>query len=302
MLNFSSQTQFSKQLLYTTLLSVFMLNTSAVELKMEGTVCHFETETLKGKIGDGRFIGFNQLVHKPTGTVIAGNGPANRHGMLSLYRIFSRNHRYGDAAYNWKERSISIKENTVVMKWPSTAQRPFEFEAVYSFPTPNKLSLQVKVTAKKELIDFEVLISSYFDKNFPKAEVILANGSISSSPKELGFWHAFPYGKQAKTLISDGRWQQGIHPVTQDIRENVAFPMSFRRHTNGLTGLIYAKPQDCFAVYTAHDGEYHYSNYKGLFGKTLKADASSTANISFEVGTWNNDEIIKKIKADAIKK
>ena len=296
MLNLSSQYHVLKRLLYTSIFSVFIIDAFAVELKLENSICHFETETLKGKICDGRFIGFNQVIHKPTGTIISGNGKANRHGLLSLYRIFTRNHRYGDAAYNWKERSIEIKDKTVLMKWPATAQRPFAFSAVYSFPAPNKLNLEVTVSAQKELTDFEVLISSYFDKTFPKAEVIMADGRISSSPRELGFWHAFPFAKQAKSLITDGRWQQGIHPVTQDIRENVAYPMSFRRHESGLTALISAKPQDCFAVYTAYDGEHHYSNYKGLFGKTIKAGASSTANISLEIGNWTNEEILKRSK------
>ena len=285
-----------KKILYASIFSIFFIDVSAVELKLENSICHFETETLKGKICDGRFIGFNQVIHKPTGTLISGNGKANRHGLLSIYRIFTRNQRYGDAAYNWKVRSIEIKDKTVLMKWPATEKRPFDFVAIYSFPAPNKLNLQITVTAKKELTDFEAIISSYFDKTFPKAEVILADGRISSSPRELGFWHAFPFAKQAKTLITDGRWRQGIHPVTQDIRENVAYPMSFRRHESGLTALISTKAQDCFAVYTAYDGEYHYSNYKGLFGKTIKAGVSSTANVSLEIGNWTDEAISKKMK------
>ena len=43
---------------------------------------------------------------------------ANRHGLLTLYRVFTRNHRYGNAAYDWKGRSITIKGKAVVLQWP----------------------------------------------------------------------------------------------------------------------------------------------------------------------------------------
>jgi hypothetical protein len=37
---------------------------------------------------------------------------------------------------------------------------------------------------------------------------------------------------------------------------------------------------DCFAIYTAHDGEAHFSNYHALFGRTLAIGESATARLS----------------------
>jgi sugar phosphate isomerase/epimerase/glucose/arabinose dehydrogenase len=269
--------------------------TSPAKLQMNGNVCEFETEDLKGQIGEGRFIGVNQLVYKPTGTKISGDGIANRHGLLSLYRVFTRNHRYGNAAYDWPEREISVDGSSVLMHWPATEARPFELQARYSFPEADRVNLAVTVKAREELVNFEVQVGSYFDEGFPKAGVWTEKGKPASSPSELGMWHAFPRDERAISIIGDGRWGHGPSPVDFTMREPFTVPLSIRRHAgDGLAAILNTSPDDCFAIYTAHDGEAHFSNYNALFGRTIPAGGSATAGVSITLGDWTDDSIMEK--------
>ena len=97
-----------------------------------------------------------------------------------------------------------IDGDAILMRWPATTDRPFNLEARYSFPMPNLVRLEVTVAAKKELIDFEVQVGSYFDKGFPSAGVLMGDGKFVSSPAKLGTWHAFPRDAQAKAIIKKG--------------------------------------------------------------------------------------------------
>jgi hypothetical protein len=254
-------------------------------LRLNGTICDFETPALKGRIGDGRFIGLNQLVHKPTGTKISGDGRANRHGLLSLYRVFTRNHRYGESAYDWPDREINIIDDAVLLRWPATDARPYELRARYFFPKVNAAKLEVTVEARAELVDFEVQVASYLDSAFPKAEVMGKDSAWLSSPPDLGTWHAFPRDDKSTAIIRDGRWNQGSSPVTFALREPFMQPVSIRRHTGApLVATFTSAAEDCFAIYTACDGEAHFSNYHALFGRTIPAGTSATASVSLTLG------------------
>ena len=269
-----------------------------VRLKQDGATCGFETDTFKGRIGDGRFIGVNQLVHKPTGIRISGDGVANRHGLLSLYRVFTRNHRYGESAYDWPERELTVSGDAVVMRWASTAARPFALQARYSFPKANEVELEVTVEAKAELVDFEVQTASYFDAGFPQAGVWSSGDKPVSSPANLGVWHAFPRDEQAVSILGDGRWKQGSSPVQFAIRPPFTRPVSMRRHSNGkLAAIQRSKPEDCFAIYTAHDGEAHFSNYHALFGRSIPAGTTASAKVTLTVGDFTDEGIRDKIPA-----
>ena len=91
---------------------------SPLKLKLDDTGCHFETETLKGRIADGRFIGLNQVTHQPTGIPISGDGPANRHGLLSNdHALFGRTIPAGETANavvslhlgHWPDHEIPVR-------------------------------------------------------------------------------------------------------------------------------------------------------------------------------------------------
>ena len=183
-----------------------------------------------------------------------------------------------------------IDGDAILMRWPATTDRPFNLEARYSFPMPNLVRLEVMVAAKKELTDFEVQVGSYFDKGFPSAGVLMGDGKFVSSPAKLGTWHAFPRDAQAKTIIGDGRWKHGPSPVEFVIRPSFDSPVSIRRHTSAnLQATLKATPADCFAIYTAHDREPHYSNYNALFGRTIAKGESATAGVTMTIMTENKD-------------
>jgi len=132
-------------------------------------------------------------------------------------------------------------------------------------------------------VDFEVQITSYFDSGFPVATVATA-GETLTSPAALGTWHAFPRDERATAIIADGRWQQGSHPVAFAIRPPYTAPRSERKHvTLPLTAILDSPPADCFALYTAHDGEAHFSSYHALFGRTVPAGESATARVSLRL-------------------
>ena len=258
--------------------------TAHVELKVEKGNHLFETDELKGRIGDGRFIGPNQVVQKGSGIKISGNGRANRHGLLTLYRVFTRNHRYGNAAYDWKGRSIKIEGKAVVLYWSATNDRPFTLEARYTFPSANQVKLQVTVEAQKDLTDFEVQVASYFDSSFPLAEVLMDKQSRANSPKKLGTWHAFPRDQGAKAIIEDGRWNHGPSPVKFAFREPFGQAVSMRKHSgSSLLATLRSPADDCFAIYTAHDRESHYSNYHALFGRTIRKGGTASAEVTLTI-------------------
>lgn len=257
--------------------------TAPVRLDPDGETCRFATPELNGRIGDGRFIGLNQVVHAPTGTSVSGGGRANRHGLLTLYRVFTRNHRHGTAAYDWKEREMAVEDGAVVMRWAASGERPFRLQARYTFPEPRCAELEVTVEAMEDLVDFEVQVASYFDAGFPDAAVRVGDGRFVSSPRELGTWHAFPRDDRAREIIADGRWSHGPSPVDFVMRPEFSTPVSLRRHPSGLEAVLSSPPGDCFAIYTAHDGEAHYSNYHALFGRTVKAGESATAKVSLRL-------------------
>jgi hypothetical protein len=108
-------------------------------------------------------------------------------------------------------------------------------------------------------------------------------------------WHAFPRDERAISIIGDGRWGHGPSPVDFTMREPFTVPLSIRRHAgDGLAAILNTSPDDCFAIYTAHDGEAHFSNYNALFGRTIPAGGSATAGVSITLGDWTDDSIMEK--------
>ncbi|MHC4725562.1 MAG: hypothetical protein ACYS9V_15220, partial [Planctomycetota bacterium] len=61
----------------------------------------FNTGVVRGKVGgEDKTIGLSSLVYVPSGTRLDG-----RHGILSYYRVFTTNKRYGHAAWDWPSES-----------------------------------------------------------------------------------------------------------------------------------------------------------------------------------------------------
>ena len=82
------------------------------------------------------------------------------------------------------------------------------------------------------------------------------------------------------------------------IRPPFTTPVSMRRHSNGkLAAVMRSKPEDCFAIYTAHDGEAHFSNYHALFGRSIPAGTTASAKVTLTVGDFTDEGIRDKIPA-----
>jgi hypothetical protein len=127
----------------------------------------FDTGVLRGKLRPGgRSAGLSSVVHVPTGMRVDASM-----GLFSHYRLFTANHRYGTAAWDWTSEATLTPDGSVEVHWPSTSERPFELRATYRWSTPNVLDLETAVEAKTNLIKFESFLASYFSSGFTNAQV-----------------------------------------------------------------------------------------------------------------------------------
>ena len=88
----------------------------------------FDTGILRGKLhADGKPMGLTEVVHIPSGKRLDASA-----GILSFYRVFTANKRYGTAAWDWPNgKATLLADGAVEYAWPATDDRPFEFTAVY---------------------------------------------------------------------------------------------------------------------------------------------------------------------------
>jgi hypothetical protein len=92
-------------------------------------------------------------------------------------------------------------------------------------------------------------------------------------------------------MIGDGRWQRPPHPVEWTIMPALAAPVAVRRDANsGLTAVVMAPAEDCFAVCTPYGEESHRSLYLSLFGRDFKAGETATARARLAIGRGLTDQ------------
>jgi hypothetical protein len=241
----------------------------------------FDTGLLRGTLRPGgQSRGLARVIHVPSGTRLDG-----MFGLLSPYRVFTTNHRYGNAAWGWPSTSTLLPDGAVRVRWPAGEDRPFRLTAVYRWAGAETLDLETTVAAEGDLPGFEVFLASYFHKDFP-ASCVYASGPAGqekdprflATPRARGHWQMFPRHADLVPLIEDGRWRQPPHPVTWSIRERLTAPMAMRPHRESvLAAVLMAPPDDCFAVATPYEGEGHFSVYLSLFGCGVKAGETKTA-------------------------
>ena len=253
----------------------------------------FDTGALRGTLrSEGRSIGLLSVEHIATGTRLDGNA----YGLFSHYRVFTENRRYGHGAWDWPSTSARRADGAVEVHWAAAEDRPFEMAAVYRWTAPDTLDLETSVTAHAELTAFESFLASYFTQGFHASTVYAGRGpegrpAFRTTELDAGYWQAFPRDPQVVTMIQDGRWQYPPSPVEWAIRDNLAGPLGIRRNRdNGLCAIIMARPEDCFAVMTPHEGEGHGSLYLSLFGRTIKAGETATARSRIIVRPLANDQ------------
>ena len=251
----------------------------------------FDTGVLRGKLrADGKSKGLSAVIHVPSGMVLDSS-----QGLFSHYRVFTTNHRYGTAAWDWPSEAALAADGSVEVRWPAAADRPFELSAVYRWAAPNALNLETRVQAQTNLAKFESFLASYFAEGFTNAAVWVrpdgqGTGRFMRAEQSCGHWLAFPRDEAAAWIIQDGRWKYAPSPVDWVIMSPLAQPLGGRRcPANGLQALLMSPPQDCFAVLTPFETEPHRSMYLSLFGRDVKAGETARARARLVIGMMSEE-------------
>jgi len=256
----------------------------------------FDTGVLRGGLREaGKGLGLSSAVHVPTGSALNG-----AYGILSYYRVFTTNKRYGTAAWSWPGTSKLLPDGAVQVTWPEAEDRPFEMAAIYRFRDSSTLDVETIVKTGKDLSNFEVFLASYFHEAFPLSQVYVAASpeaegkpAFLTAKKSFGDWQMFPRDGDVVPIIRDGRWQKEPNPVDWKIMPRMVMPIALRRGSDAApTAILMAPPNDCFAIATPYEGEGHYSMYFSLFGRDIKAGQTARARLRLVVTSTASDREI----------
>jgi type 1 glutamine amidotransferase len=248
----------------------------------------FDTGILRGTLRPGgKTLGLSGVVHVPTGRVLdRGNG------LFGHYRVFTRNHRFGNGAWDWPSTARRLEDGAVEVTWAAAEERPFEMTATFRWFNRRTLDLVTVVKARQDLPGFEVFLASYFQEAFTNALVyVQPSAGAGTEPRflaadaALGDWLMSPRSSDLVALIRDGRWKIEPNPVDWVILPPLAAPIGLRHDpVGGLTVVLMAMPQDCYALASPQETEGHYSLYQSLHGRDLKAGDTAVLRSRLFVG------------------
>ncbi len=267
----------------------------------------FDTGVLRGTMcPNGKLQGLTSVTHIPTGTRLDRSM-----GILSYYRVFTTGQRYGTGGWDWPATAKRLSDTAVQVTSPATADRPFDMKAVYRWQDPQTLDLETTVTAHADVNGFESFLASYFDEAFASPYVYarrprdpvhpgeIRYPSFLLAEKSYGDWLMFTDSGKGTSMIRDGRWSIEPNPVNWTILDGLAGRLCFRRNqANGLTAVVMAPRDDCFAVATPYAGEAHHSLYLSLFGRDLKAGQTAKAHTRFVMAAGISDEQVSRLYYD----
>jgi len=262
-------------------------------------VFDFNTGVVKGKLrADEKSQGILSFVDVQSGTELAYGG--DNPGILSYYRLFSANKRYAEAARGWPKSSMLLSDGAVQIKWPPRDEHPIEMIAIYRWKTSGTLDLETLVRPTIDMKDFEVFLSSYFNKNFRSLVYVKAPLHRPGKPSFLsadvnplvrGTYLAFPRDRRAAQIIYDGRWEYGPNPVQFSVAQLLAAPLCMKRDSKSdVAFLLMSHPDDCFAIETSYNMDPpdgiagHCSMYLSLFGKDIRASETARVLVRLVVG------------------
>jgi len=241
----------------------------------------FDTGVLRGTLrAKGRSMGLSAVTHVPSGMALDRSL-----GLFSHYRLFSTNHRYPKAAWDWPSTASLQRDGSVAVRWAADVDRPFEFQAIYRWAAPDTLAVETLVKPQVRLPGFEVFLASYFQTNFTNSLVYVSQSPAQSNrpgfmaaEQSYGKWQAYPASADAVRMVQDGRWTFPPNPVEWVVMPRLARPLGVRRDpVSGLTAVLMAPPGDCFAISTPYQTEGHGSMYLSLFGRELKPGETARA-------------------------
>ncbi len=265
----------------------------------------FDTGVLRGTLRrGGKSRGLSSVTHIPSGTRLDASM-----GILSHYRVFTTNKRYGHAAWDWPSTSKLTPDGAVQVYWPKAKDRPFELTAVYRWSAANVLDVTTTVKAQKDLPQFESFLASYFSKNLPASSVYVegsaktgGKGFFQTTEKSAGIWQMFPRNKKVVPVIQDGRWKLAPNPVAWVVRDNLAAPLGMRRgKEKGPAAILMAPREDCFALSTPYEGEGHFSLYLSLFGRDVKAGQTATARSRLVIAKSPTEQQVVELYKEYVK-
>ncbi len=238
------------------------------EFQADGHAFSFDTGELRGRLHNGgRPTGLAPLLDARTGRDLA-----QRHGVLSIYRLLEPHRRHPDG---WSRADTTRRlrpDGSVETIWPATETTPFELRAIWRWASANAVDISIHVEARAPLRAFEVFCASYFagfERAFACVRAPEGPAWRPADPAE-GVWQAFPRDEAAATWLRDGRWQIPPHPVEWAIQPAFALPAGLRLDSaSGRAAFIIGRASDCFAVLMPQDEEPHRSLYLSLFGRDL---------------------------------
>ncbi|MFH1266844.1 MAG: hypothetical protein ABIK89_14035 [Planctomycetota bacterium] len=269
----------------------------------------FNTGVLQGKVRlNGTSQGITEVVHVPSGQSLAVGGRLP--GLVSYYRVFSGNTRFGNAARDWPTETTVLPDGALRVFWPGAEGHPLEITADHRWTRPDTLDVITTVKPLEDMPAFELFLSSYYEKAFlarvyvKPAEDAAAGPRfvpVDRTPESKGGYVMFPRDQAALDLILDGRWKVPPSPVDWDQVCWLASPLAVRRdETSGLSAVTMAPPEDCFAIASPYnpatpDAGGYRSLYLSFFGQDLKAGQTAQARYRLVVAQNLSDEQTVKL-------
>ena len=244
----------------------------------------FDTGVLRGKMRlDGKWQGICSVVHAATGIELA-----KPPGLLSYYRMFTTNKRYGDAVRDWPAAVRVLPDGGLEITFAPQAAHPVEVRGVFRWVRPDTIDLETTVTPQSDMPQFELFLSNYVAPGLDGSVYLQTNrfNKLAAAGLVRADWHPlidgnylmFPRDLAGNRLICDGRWEYPSNPVQWAVGRYMAGPLVVRRDaTNGLAVALMAPPEDCFAVAVPYNKTPpdlvagHSSMYLSLFGRDLSA-------------------------------
>jgi len=154
----------------------------------------FDTGVLRGTIRqEGKSLGLLPVEHVPSGALLT-KWP----GLLTYYRIFTTNRRYGESARELPSEVKELADGALRMQWPASEEFPYVLTATYRWRDAATLDLDTVAEAKAELPDFEAFLSSYCSEQFPVTAVYVKEPREGDGPGFMtaeeadGTWQVFP--------------------------------------------------------------------------------------------------------------